>query len=102
MAELVFSGVRKEYGGVRALAGLDLEVADGELLVVVGPSGCGKTTALRAAAGLESVTAGTIRIGGRDVTHVAPAKRNVSLVFQNYALFPHLTVAENIGFGLAA
>jgi ABC-type sugar transport system ATPase subunit len=102
MAELRFDGVRKDYGAVSALAGLELAVPDGELLVMVGPSGCGKTTALRAAAGLESVTAGTIRIGGRDVTRMAPAARNVSLVFQNYAMFPHMTVAENIGFGLAA
>jgi ABC-type sugar transport system ATPase subunit len=102
LAELRFAGVRKDYGPVRALRGFDLEVADGELLVLVGPSGCGKSTALRTAAGLEEVTAGSIYIGGRDVTRVPPARRNVSMVFQSYALFPHLTVEENIGFGLRA
>jgi multiple sugar transport system ATP-binding protein len=97
-----FSGVRKDYGEITALRGLELDVDEGELVVLVGPSGSGKTTALRLAAGLEEVTAGTIEIGGKDVTNVAPAKRNVSMVFQNYALFPHLTVEENIGFGLRA
>ncbi|CAN5334955.1 sn-glycerol-3-phosphate import ATP-binding protein UgpC [soil metagenome] len=101
MAGLTFDGVRKDYGDVHALRGLDLGVADGEFMVLVGPSGCGKTTALRTAAGLEEVTAGTIRIGETDVTELAPSKRNVSMVFQGYALFPHLSVAENIGFGLA-
>jgi ABC-type sugar transport system ATPase subunit len=98
---LTFSGVQKAYGDIRALQGLDLEVADGEFMALVGPSGCGKTTALRVAAGLEEVTSGTIRIGSRDVTRISPVKRNVSMVFQSYALFPHLSVAENIGFGLA-
>ena len=102
MAELRFAGVRKDYGPIRALRGLDLEVADGELLVLVGPSASGKSTALRVAAGLEEATEGSIHIGTRDVTQVAPSKRNVSMVFQSYALFPHLTVAENIGFGLRA
>jgi ABC-type sugar transport system ATPase subunit len=102
LAELRFAGVRKDYGPVRALRGLDLEVADGELLVLVGPSGCGKSTVLRTAAGLEDVTEGSIFIGGRDMTLVPPARRNVSMVFQSYALFPHLTVEENIGFGLRA
>ena len=102
MAGLRFAGVRKDYGSIRALRGLDLDVADGELMVLVGPSGSGKSTALRAAAGLEDVTDGTIHIGARDVTRVPPAGRNISMVFQSYALFPHLTVAENIGFGLRA
>ena len=102
MAELRFAGVRKDYGSIRALRGLDLDVADGELIVLVGPSGSGKSTALRAAAGLEDVTEGTIHIGARDVTRVPPAGRNISMVFQSYAIFPHLTVAENIGFGLRA
>jgi multiple sugar transport system ATP-binding protein len=101
-AALELEGVHKRYGDVAALRGLDLDVAAGELLVLVGPSGCGKTTALRAAAGLEEVSDGTIRIGGRDVTRLPPAARNVAMVFQNYALFPHLSVAENIGFGLRA
>ncbi|MBA3330862.1 MAG: ATP-binding cassette domain-containing protein [Actinobacteria bacterium] len=102
MAGVSFAGVRKEYAGTVALRELDLEIADGELLVLVGPSGSGKSTALRLVAGLEEATAGTISIGERDVTRLAPAKRNVSMVFQSYALFPHLTVGENIGFGLRA
>jgi multiple sugar transport system ATP-binding protein len=102
LAELRFAGVRKDYGPIRALRGFDLEVSDGELLVLVGPSGCGKSTALRAAAGLEDVTEGSIHIGGREVTRIPAPRRNVSMVFQSYALFPHLTVAENIGFGLRA
>ena len=102
MAGLAFVGVRKDYGEIRAIRGLDLDVAPDELIVLVGPSGSGKSTALRLAAGLEDVTEGSISIGGRDVTQVPPAGRNVSMVFQNYALFPHLTVAENIGFGLRA
>jgi sn-glycerol 3-phosphate transport system ATP-binding protein/multiple sugar transport system ATP-binding protein len=97
---VVLAALRKRFGGVDALAGLDLEAVDGELLVVVGPSGCGKSTLLRCVAGLEAVDAGAIRIGARDVTHVRPAARNVAMVFQSYALFPHLTVRENIGFGL--
>jgi ABC-type sugar transport system ATPase subunit len=102
MADLRFAGVRKDYGEIRALRGLDLEVADGEFLVLVGPSGSGKSTALRTAAGLEEVTEGSIHIGDRDVTNMRPAQRNVSMVFQSYALFPHLSVEENIGFGLRA
>ncbi len=102
MASLSFADVWKAYGEVQAIRGLNLEIADGELLTIVGPSGCGKSTALRAAAGLEEVTKGIIAIGGRDVTRVPAGKRNVSMVFQSYALFPHLTVEENIGFGLAA
>jgi multiple sugar transport system ATP-binding protein len=102
MARVAFAGVHKRYGEIVALRGLDLEVVDGELLTLVGPSGSGKTTVLRLAAGLEEVTEGSVHIGSRDVTQVAPAARNVSMVFQNYALFPHLSVAENIGFGLRA
>jgi len=97
---LSLEGVAKSYDGVPALQPLDLEAADGELLVVLGPSGCGKSTLLRLVAGLEEADAGRIAIGGRDVTREPPGRRNVSMVFQSYALFPHLTVAENIGFGL--
>jgi multiple sugar transport system ATP-binding protein len=100
MSKLVVEGVRKRYGDTTALDGVHLEAVDGELLVVVGPSGCGKSTLLRCVAGLETVDEGTIRIGDRDVTRVRPAARNVSMVFQSYALFPHLTVRENIAFGL--
>jgi multiple sugar transport system ATP-binding protein len=102
VAGLRFAGVSKDYGEIRAIRDVDLEVAPEELIVLVGPSGSGKSTALRLAAGLEEVTQGSIYIGGRDVTHVPPPARNVSMVFQGYALFPHLTVAENIGFGLRA
>jgi ABC-type sugar transport system ATPase subunit len=102
VARLVFEGIRKDYGHVHALRGLDLEVRDGEFMVLVGPSGCGKTSALRVAAGLEDATEGSVLIGSRDVTKLPPAERNVSMVFQSYALFPHLSVEENIGFGLAA
>jgi len=86
--------------GVRALDGLDLEVNDGEFVVLVGPSGCGKTTALRMVAGLETITEGTVRFGDRVVNDVSPRQRDVAMVFQNYALYPHLSVAENIGFAL--
>jgi multiple sugar transport system ATP-binding protein len=100
MNGLVVTGVHKHFGDVHALAGVDLEVEPGELMVVVGPSGCGKSTLLRCVAGLEAVNEGSIRIGEREVTRLRPAQRNVSMVFQSYALFPHLTVSDNIGFGL--
>jgi ABC-type sugar transport system ATPase subunit len=102
MSGLVLDRVSKSFGDVVALRGLELAAEEGELLVVVGPSGCGKTTALRVAAGLERPDAGRVLIGERDVTNLAPAKRNASMVFQSYALFPHLTAGENIGFGLRA
>jgi ABC-type sugar transport system ATPase subunit len=102
MAGLELAGVRKAFGDVEVLRGLDLEVEEGELLVVLGPSGSGKSTMLRVAAGLEQPTAGAVRIGGRDVTRVPPSKRNVAMVFQSYALFPHLDAGRNIGFGLSA
>jgi ABC-type sugar transport system ATPase subunit len=97
-----FAGVVKRYGDAVALEGLDLVVEPGELLVMVGPSGSGKSTALRALAGLTDVDAGTITVGGRDVTRLPPHKRDVAMVFQDYALYPHLTVAENVAFGLRA
>ena len=100
MARLALEGVSKRFGSVLAVDGVDLEVEHGEFVVFVGPSGCGKSTMLRTISGLESVTAGRILIGGRDVTNVAPSRRGVAMVFQSYALFPHLTAAENIGFGL--
>ena len=100
MSGLRVEGLGKRYGETAALEGLDLEAANGEFLVVLGPSGCGKTTLLRLVAGLERPSAGRILIGGRDVTGVRPGRRNVAMVFQSYALFPHLDVAENIGFGL--
>ena len=93
-------GVRAAYGDRTVLHGLDLAVAPGELLVVLGPSGSGKSTLLRVIAGLEPVTGGRVRLSGRDVTRLRPGRRNVSMVFQTYALFPHLTARDNIGFGL--
>ena len=101
MAEVAFRGVTKVYpGGARAVSGMDLDIGDGEFVVLVGPSGCGKTTALRMLAGLETITEGTIRIGDTVVNHMAPKDRDIAMVFQNYALYPHLTVFDNIAFGL--
>ena len=92
--------IRKSFGPVEVVKGLNLNVGDGEFLVLLGPSGCGKTTALRMIAGLETTTSGSIRIGERDVTHVLPKYRDVAMVFQSYALYPHMSVAENIGYPL--
>jgi multiple sugar transport system ATP-binding protein len=101
MAEIVLSGVTKAFpGGAVAVSSLDLEIADGEFLVLVGPSGSGKTTVLRMVGGLEEATAGEIRIGGRDVTGLAPRDRDIAMVFQTYALYPHMTVFQNMAFGL--
>jgi ABC-type sugar transport system ATPase subunit len=100
MASLTLEGVRKQFGAVAAVDGIDLAVADGELVVLVGPSGCGKSTAMRLVAGLELPTAGRIRIGDRDVTQARPQDRDVAMVFQSYALYPHKTVRDNLGFGL--
>ena len=101
MAEVTFSGVTKRFDGdVLAVDALDLEIADGELVVLVGPSGCGKSTALRMVAGLDEPSAGTITIGDRDVAGVSPAARDVAMVFQSYALYPHMTVAKNLAFPL--
>src|SRR4051794_41892988 len=102
MAEVRYEQATRIYPGseVAAVAGLDLEIADGELLVMVGPSGSGKTTALRMLAGLEEVDGGAIYIGDRDVTDIPPKERDVAMVFQNYALYPYLTVAANIAFPL--
>ncbi|GLZ40092.1 sn-glycerol-3-phosphate ABC transporter ATP-binding protein UgpC [Actinokineospora sp. NBRC 105648] len=102
MATVTFDGTTRYYAGnpVPAVDGLDLEVADGEFLVLVGPSGCGKSTTLRMLAGLEGIDDGAIRIGDRDVTNLPPKDRDIAMVFQNYALYPHMTVADNIGFHL--
>ena len=102
MATVRFSGVNKSYGSNPVVSDLNLELPDGSFTVLVGPSGCGKSTSLRMLAGLESVTSGTITIGDRDVTHLLPRDRDVAMVFQNYALYPHLTVRENIAFPLRA
>jgi multiple sugar transport system ATP-binding protein len=101
MAELAFEGVSKVFAdGTKAVHDLDLEVADGELMILVGPSGSGKSTALRMLAGLEDASEGTIRIGGRVVNDVAPKDRDLAMVFQSYALYPHMDVAHNMGFAL--
>ena len=102
MANVRLQGVRKIYpdGGHVAVHGVDLDVADGEFVVLVGPSGCGKSTTLRMIAGLESITAGSIYIGDRLVNDVPPKDRDIAMVFQNYALYPHMTVYDNMAFGL--
>ena len=101
MGEIVLDRVAKEFpNGVRAVDGVSLTVGDGEFMVLVGPSGCGKSTLLRMIAGLEEVTEGNISIGGRDVTELAPRHRDIAMVFQNYALYPHMDVRRNLGYGL--
>jgi putative spermidine/putrescine transport system ATP-binding protein len=100
MARLQLSNLSKRYGDQTAVADVTLDVADGEFLVLLGPSGCGKTTTLRMIAGFVEPSGGTATIGGKDVTHLPPWRRNTGMVFQSYALFPHMTVAENVAFGL--
>jgi lactose/L-arabinose transport system ATP-binding protein len=100
MTGVTLNRVVKRYGEVQVIHGVDLDIQDGEFCVFVGPSGCGKSTLLRMVAGLEETSDGTIRIGARDVTKADPAERGVAMVFQTYALYPHMTVAENMGFGL--
>src|SRR5580700_10507738 len=100
MADIVIEGVQKEFGAAVALQRLDLRVADGEFVALLGPSGCGKTTLLRIIAGLEVQTAGRVLIGGRDVSVLPPRQRGLAMVFQNYAVFPHMTVRANVSFGL--
>ncbi|PRC43412.1 sugar ABC transporter ATP-binding protein [Mycobacterium sp. ITM-2017-0098] len=102
MATIRFAGVNKSYGDAAVVSDLDLELPDGSFTVLVGPSGCGKSTSLRMLAGLETVTSGTISIGDRDVTNLQPRDRDIAMVFQNYALYPHLSVQENIAFPLRA
>jgi multiple sugar transport system ATP-binding protein len=101
LARIELEQVTKRYpGGVPAVNNLTLDIPDGDFVVLVGPSGSGKTTALRMVAGLEHVSSGTIRIGDRVVNDLPPKDRDIAMVFQNYALYPHLTVAENVAFGL--
>jgi multiple sugar transport system ATP-binding protein len=100
MAGVSLQRIKKAFGEVEVIPSLDLEIADKEFVVLVGPSGCGKTTTLRMIAGLELPTAGTVTIGSRDVTALRPGLRNCSMVFQNYALYPHMTVRDNIGYGM--
>ena len=100
MAAVTLNGVRKAFGTTRVVHGVDIEIRDGEFCVLVGPSGCGKSTLLRMIAGLEEITGGEIRIGDRVVNNVAPKERDIAMVFQNYALYPHMTVQDNMAFSL--
>ncbi len=100
MADVKLSGVGKAYGDVKILKGIDLDIHDGEFMVFVGPSGCGKSTLLRTIAGLEDITEGTLSIGGRVVNDVPPAERGIAMVFQSYALYPHMNLFDNMAFGL--
>ena len=100
MASVTLNGVRKAFGSTRVVHGVDITIEDGEFCVLVGPSGCGKSTLLRMIAGLEEITGGEIRIGERVVNNVAPKERDIAMVFQNYALYPHMTVQENMAFSL--
>src|SRR5258705_2780744 len=100
MAEIKLSGVKKTFLKLQVIHGVDVAIADGELIVIVGPSGCGKSMLLRMIAGLERITSGEIAIGGKVVNDVEPKDRNIAMVFQNYALYPHMTVYENMSYGL--
>jgi multiple sugar transport system ATP-binding protein len=100
MARVSLSGIKKNYGGVEVIKGVDIEIADGEFTVFVGPSGCGKSTLLRMIAGLEDISGGTLTIGERVVNDLPPKDRSIAMVFQSYAIFPHMTVRENLAFGL--
>jgi len=101
MAELKLKNVGKTYaGGVSAVTGASVDVADGEFIVLVGPSGCGKSTILRMIAGLETITEGEVEIAGRVVNKLEPAERDIAMVFQNYALYPHMSVRKNMEYGL--
>ena len=101
MAEIQFKEITKRYpDGFEAVKAIDLDIGDGEFMILVGPSGCGKSTALRMVAGLEDITSGDLIIGGERVNDLAPRERDIAMVFQNYALYPHMTVFDNIAFGL--
>src|SRR6476659_1904113 len=100
MAEVSLRSITKSFGDVKIIKGVDLGIADGEFCVFVGPSGCGKSTLLRMIAGLEDITSGSLSIGGREMASVEPSDRGVAMVFQSYALYPHMTVKDNITFGL--
>ena len=100
MAEVTIRGLRKSYGAVEVIHGIDVDIADGEFVVLVGPSGCGKSTLLRMIAGLEAISGGTVAIGETVVNDLAPSRRDIAMVFQNYALYPHKTVRANMAFGL--
>lgn len=100
MADITFNAIRKNYGRTEVIHGIDAEIADGEFIVIVGPSGCGKSTLLRMVAGLETITSGEIHIGDRVVNDLEPRERDIAMVFQNYALYPHMSVFDNMAYGL--
>src|SRR5437764_9679941 len=100
MATVAIREVRKAFGAVEVIHGVDVAIGDGEFVVLVGPSGCGKSTLLRMIAGLENITSGEISIGGRVVNDLPPKSRDIAMVFQNYALYPHMTVGDNMSFSL--
>ncbi|MEO8203039.1 MAG: ATP-binding cassette domain-containing protein, partial [Betaproteobacteria bacterium] len=100
MAAVALSQVHKSFGSTQVVHGVDIDIADGEFCVLVGPSGCGKSTLLRMIAGLEEISGGEVRIGERVVNNVAPKERDIAMVFQNYALYPHMTVRDNMAFSL--
>src|SRR5215510_1186879 len=100
MASVIVRDAEKAFGSVKVIHGINVDINDGEFVVLVGPSGCGKSTLLRMIAGLEEISGGTISIGGREVNHVPPKDRDVAMVFQNYALYPHMTVYDNMAFSL--
>ena len=100
MAPVAIRDVKKAFGATQVIHGVDISIDDGEFVVLVGPSGCGKSTLLRMIAGLENITGGEISIGERVVNNVPPKERDIAMVFQNYALYPHMTVAENMAYGL--
>ena len=102
MANVLLKGIKKSYGSVDVIKGVDIEIKDGEFVVFVGPSGCGKSTLLRMIAGLEDITGGSLEIGGRVVNEVPASQRGIAMVFQSYAIFPHLSVSENVAYGLKA
>ncbi|RVO03704.1 ABC transporter ATP-binding protein, partial [Sinorhizobium meliloti] len=101
MATIRIDNLRKSFGSHEILRGIDLEIADGEFVCFLGPSGCGKSTLLRSIAGLENLDGGSIRLGDRDITDLPSARRDIAMVFQNYALYPHMNVRKNLSFGLA-
>ena len=100
MAPVALRQIRKSFGAVEIIHGVDVDISDGEFVILVGPSGCGKSTLRRMIAGLEQISQGDILIGDRVVNNVPPKERDIAMVFQNYALYPHMTVAENMGFAL--
>ena len=100
MADVLLKGIKKSYGPVDVIKGVDIEIRDGEFVVFVGPSGCGKSTLLRMIAGLEDISGGTLEIGGAVVNDIPASQRGIAMVFQSYAIFPHMTVRENVAFGL--